>query len=267
MTTDKASVPKDPSKQPETQVTPDSQVILYDYDPTRSQSMPLKLFDRFKGYMQTDAYEGYGAVCRADELNSVGCMTHARRKRDEALEAQRSVDPYKQKSAMAASALRQIRALYRIEREIKQLPTEENLAVRLERAAPLLKEFRRWLDTNILIVPPRSTLGKAMNYLDKQWDKLTVYTMDGRLRIDYNLCENAVRPFVMGRKSWLFAASVEGANASASLHSILETAKANGHVPHSYIPHVLTRLPATQLLDESEALLPINVQPEKWLAA
>ena len=238
-------------------------MILYDYDPSRSQSVPMRLLDGFKGYLQTDAYEGYGQVCRENELISVGCMAHARRKFDEALKAQSSVDPNKQKSTLAAQALKQIQALYRIEREIKLLTIDEIKRVRQARSVPLLNELKTWLDTNIIIVPPRSTLGKAMNYLNKQWDKLTVYTTDGRLRIDNNLCENAVRPFVMGRKSWLFSNSVAGANASANLYSLVETAKANGHEPYGYIKQVLTELPAAKTLEDIEALLPFNLQPSE----
>ena len=245
---------------------PESPVILYDYDPTRSQSVPLRLLDGFSGYLQTDAYEGYGAVCRENQLISVGCMAHARRKFDEALKAQRNVDPNKQKSTLAASALKQIQALYKIERDIKHLNADEKVAIRQERAVPLFTELKAWLDTNIIVVPPRSTLGKAMNYLHRQWDKLTVYTTDGRLRIDNNLCENAVRPFVVGRKAWLFAASVDGAKASANLYSLVETAKANGHEPHSYIQHVLTKLPSAQSLEDIEALLPFNLKPEQCQA-
>jgi transposase len=246
---------------------PDSPVILYDYDPSRSQSVPMRLLDGFKGYLQTDAYEGYGQVCRENELISVGCMAHARRKFDEALKAQSSVDPNKQKSTLAAQALKQIQALYRIEREIKLLSSDEIKRARQARSVPLLNELKTWLDANIIVVPPRSTLGKAMNYLNKQWDKLTVYTTDGRLRIDNNLCENAVRPFVMGRKSWLFANSVAGANASANLYSLVETAKANGHEPYAYIKQVLTDLPAAQTLEDIEALLPFNLQPSESKAA
>ena len=242
---------------------PDTPVILYDYDPSRSQSVPMRLLDGFKGYLQTDAYEGYGQVCRENELISVGCMAHARRKFDEALKAQSSVDPNKQKSTLAAQALKQIQALYRIEREIKLLTIDEIKRVRQARSVPLLNELKTWLDTNIIIVPPRSTLGKAMNYLNKQWDKLTVYTTDGRLRIDNNLCENAVRPFVMGRKSWLFSNSVAGANAGANLYSLVETAKANGHEPYGYIKQVLTELPAAKTLEDIEALLPFNLQPSE----
>ena len=246
---------------------PDSPIILYDYDPSRSQSVPLRLLDGFRGYLQTDAYEGYGAVCRANKLTSVGCMAHARRKFDEALKAQSSVDPSKQKSTLAAMALKQIQALYRIEREIKLLTSDEIKHARQARSVPVLNELKAWLDANIIVVPPRSTLGKAMNYLNKQWDKLTVYTTDGRLRIDNNLCENAVRPFVMGRKFWLFANSVAGANASANLYSLVETAKANGHEPYAYIRQVLTELPAAKTLEEVETLLPFNLQSAEYKVA
>lgn len=103
-----------------------------------------------------------------------------------------------------------------------------------------------------------------MNYLNKQWDKLTVYTTDGRLRIDKNLCENTVRPFVMGRKSWLFSNSVAGANASANLYSLVETVKANGHEPYGYTKQVLTQLPAAKTLEDVEAFLPFILQPAAY---
>ena len=128
------------------------------------------------------------------------------------------------------------------------LSTEAKLQARQSRSIPVLNELREWLDINLLVVPPKSTLGKAMNYLNKQWDKLTVYTTDGRLRIDNNLTENAVRPFVIGRKAWLFANSVAGANASANLYSLVETAKANGHEPYAYIKKVLTELLAAKTI-------------------
>ena len=113
-----------------------------------------------------------------------------------------------------------------------------------------------------MVAPPRSTLGKAMNCLYKQWDKLNVFITDGRIRKDNNLWENAVRPFVMGRKARLFATSVDGAKVGANLYSLVEMAKANGHEPHSYIQHVLTKLPTAQSLVDIEALLPFNVQHE-----
>ena len=142
-------------------------------------------------------------MCRDNKLISIGCMTHARRKFDEALKAQGTVDPNRKKSTLAASALKMIQSLYRIERQIKNLSNEEKKAIRQERSQPILKELRSWLDKHVIVVSPKSTLGKAMNYMLKQWNKLIVYTTGGRLNIDNNLCENAVRSFVMGRKSWL----------------------------------------------------------------
>lgn len=219
---------------------PDSPVVLYHYDPSRSQEVPLRLLDGFSGYLQTDAYEGYGAVCRKNSLVSVGCMAHSRRKFDEALKAQSAVDPNRQKSTLAATAMKKIQTLYRIEREAKYLSDEQRLQVRQSRSVPVLKELRHWLDEHLFLVLKKSALGKAMHYLDRQWDKLTVYTTDGRFRIDNNLTENAIRPFVIGRKNWMFSTSVDGANASANLYSLVETAKANGLEPHAYLLKVLT---------------------------
>ena len=106
---------------------------------------------------------------------------------------------------------------------------------------------------------PKGLLGKALAYLDKNWNKLTVYVQDGRLNIDNNPAENAIRPFVIGRKNWLFSASVKGAKASANLYSLIETAKANGLEPYAYLQHISTPLPAAKSLEEIEALLPWNM--------
>ena len=124
---------------------------------------------------------------------------------------------------------------------------------------PLLDAFRTWLDQHIPVVPPRSALGKAINYANKQWPKLTVYAEDGRLRMDNNLTENAIRPFVIGRKNFLFCDSVAGAKSSASLYSLIETAKANGIEPYAYLKMIFTELPQANSLEEIEALLPIGV--------
>ncbi len=107
------------------------------------------------------------------------------------------------------------------------------------------------------IAPPRSALGKAMNYAHKQWPRLIVYVEDGRLRSDNNLTENAIRPFVIGRKNVLFCDTVAGANASANLYSLIETAKANGVEPYAYLRTVFAELPQATSVDEIEALLPV----------
>ena len=246
---------------------PDSPVVLYNYDPSRSQDVPLRLLDGFSGYLQTDAYEGYGAACRKNNLVSVGCLAHARRKFDEALKAQSAVDPNRQKSSLAATAIKKIQTLYRIEREAKQLSDDQRQQVRQSRSVPVLKELRHWLDEHLHLVPQKSALGKAMYYLDKQWDKLNVYTTDGRLRIDNNLTENAIRPFVIGRKAWMFSTSVDGANASANLYSLVETAKANGLEPYAYLHKVLTELPTAKTVEDIERLLPFNQADSQQVVA
>jgi len=122
--------------------------------------------------------------------------------------------------------------------------------------------FRTWLDQHIPVVPPRSALGKARNYANKQWPKLTTYTEDGRLRMDNNLTENAIRPFVIGRKNFLFCDSVAGAKSSANLYSLIETAKANGIEPFAYLKMIFTELPQANSLEEIEALLHVPADNE-----
>jgi hypothetical protein len=124
---------------------------------------------------------------------------------------------------------------------------------------PLLQTLRDWLDNTLHTTLPKGLLGKALAYLDKNWSRLTVYVEDGRLSIDNNLAENAIRPFVVGRKNWLFSASVAGAKASANLYSLIETAKANGLEPYVYLRHVFAHLPRATSVEDMEALLPWKV--------
>jgi len=255
---------KEPGKRAESQSylwvqrggPPDHPILLYDYDPSRSQRVPIRLLEGFSGYLLTDGYEAYGRVCAEYGLTPVGCWAHVRRKFDEAIKAQGLLRSQKRKASLAGVAMAKIQQLYRIERETKVLSAEERQRVRQERAIPLLADIRTWLDDHLPIVPPRSALGKAMNYAHKQWPKLIVYVEDGRLRIDNNLTENAIRPFVIGRKNFLFCDTVAGANASANLYSLIETAKANGIEPYGYLRTVFIELPQATSVDEIEALLP-----------
>jgi transposase len=116
------------------------------------------------------------------------------------------------------------------------------------------------LNASVGAVPPQSLTGKALGYLDKQWPKLVRYIEDGRLRIDTNLVENAIRPFVVGRKGWLFSDTVRGAEASANLYSLIETAKANGLEPYAYLRRVFQELPKAETLAEVELLLPHRIE-------
>ena len=236
---------------------PDHPILLYDYDPSRSQTVPIRLLEGFAGYLLTDGYEAYGKVCADYGLTAVGCWAHVRRKFDEAIKAQGLLGPGKRKASLAGTAMAMIQQLYRIERETKSLSPDERQRIRQERAIPLLRDIRTWLDEHLPIVPPRSALGKAMNYAHNQWPKLIVYVEDGRLRIDNNLTENTIRPFVIGRKNVLFCDTVAGANASANLYSLIETAKANGIEPYAYLRTVFTELPQATSVDKIEALLPV----------
>ena len=110
---------------------------------------------------------------------------------------------------------------------------------------------------------PGSTAGKALNYLHNEWDKLTCYLDDGRLEIDNNLAENAIRPFVEGRKNWLFSTSVAGVNASANLYSLIETTKANGLEPYAYLRYLFAERPGAETVEAIEALLSGNVDPKQ----
>lgn len=126
---------------------------------------------------------------------------------------------------------------------------------------PLLNEIKAWADMSLTQVAPTSLIGKALAYVGKQWATLTVYCEDGRLDIDNNAVERAIRPFVIGRNNWIFADTVNGAKASANLYSLIETAKLNSLEPYRYLNHVFTELPKAQTLADIEQLLPWAVDP------
>ena len=124
----------------------------------------------------------------------------------------------------------------------------------------MLDKLRAWCDVSLPQVPPQMATGKALFYLNEQRDKLIRYLDDGRLEIDNNLTENAIRPFVVGRKNWLFCNSVRGVVASANLYSIIETAKANGLEPYNYLRQVFTKLPTAETVDDIQARLPCKTE-------
>lgn len=237
---------------------PDQPILLFDYDSSRSGSVPIRLLEGFRGYLQTDGYDGYQAVIQAQNLIGVGCFAHARRKFHDAFKAQPQPDP----DSLAGQALARIRALYRIEKTIKNATPDERYRVRQAQSLPLLDQLRDWLDQARPQVPPGSLIGKALHYLHEQWPRLIRYCLDGRLDIDNNACERTIRPFVTGRKNWLFSDTVRGANASANLYSLVETAKANGLEPYYYLRYIFTELPKADSGQALEALLPQNLSPE-----
>ncbi|WP_417545279.1 IS66 family transposase [Marinobacter sp.] len=192
-------------------------------------------------------------VVRTNQLTHVGCWAHARRK---FVEAQK-VQP-KGKVGRADQALSLIRNLYAVEKKAKQVTAEERLTLRETQSRPIIKKLEAWLTKSLNQVPPKTAIGKALIYLNRQWPKLTVFLTDGRIPLDNNPAENAIRPFVIGRKNWLFSQTPKGAHASAKLYSLIETARANGIEPYSYLVEVLTKLPSSKTDDELDRLLPWN---------
>ena len=221
--------------------------------------MPLRLLGQYKGILQTDGYEGYAAAVANNDLTHVGCLAHARRKFDEAVKAQ--VKNKTGRGGLAKQGLALIQRIYRVERKAheRELDPGQRKRLRDEKAEPIWDELRMWLDKSLSQVPPGTLTGKALHYLDKQWPRLIRYLDDGRVQVDNNLCENAIRPFVIGRKAWLFSDTPKGADASARLYSLIETAKANDIEPYAYLRHVFTELPKATTVEDIEALLPWNI--------
>jgi len=166
----------------------------------------------------------------------------------------------KGKRGLADEAVALIGKLYGVEREFRLANDEARQAARQSRSVPVLAELQVWLQKNQPLVTPKSALGTAMAYMGHLWSRLTRYTERGDLPIDNNRCENAIRPFVMGRKAWLFSDTPAGAHASAVIYSLVQTAKANGLEPYAWLRRVLRELPAAKTVDAVEALLPWNVR-------
>ena len=239
---------------------PGQQSVLFEYDPSRAGVVPIRLLDGFTdGYLQSDGYAGYNAVCKKNKLTSLGCWDHARRKY---VEAQTSQPKNKTKVTKADMALSYINKLYSIEREIKGLSVEEIHGLRQQKSLPILNKLKKWLDNNRGRVTKDSLTGKAMTYLHNQWEKLIVYCTDGRLRMSNILAENAIRPFAVGRRAWLFCDTPAGAHASAVHYSLIETAKINGLEPYKYLNAVLKALPYADTVEKIEALLPWNFKAQ-----
>jgi hypothetical protein len=236
---------------------PDKPVILFNYEPTRSGAIAWRLAEDFKGYLQSDGYSGYDAVGRREDIVHIGCLAHARRFFDEALKAQKATG----RGGLAAQGLRQIQKIYRVEKIAREanMNAEARKKLRDEKARPVWDELRKWLDHVRGHAPPSTKVGEALTYLDNQWSSLVRVLEDGRLEVDNNLCENAIRPFVLGRKAWLFSDTPAGAEASARLYGLIETAKASGLEPYAYLARVFADLPKATTLTQIEALLPWNV--------
>ena len=194
--------------------------------------MAAEIIGDYQGYVQTDGYDGYERPCAQSGIVHVGCWAHVRRAFKEAADALGKVSS---RAGAALQALGFIAKLYRAESQLSKCRTENPerfVAARRAQVQPVLDTFRGWLQDKRDQVLPGSALGKAVAFALGEWPKLIRYLEHPQLTPDNNACEQAIRPFVVGRKNWLFSGSPRGADASAILYSLIETAKANRREPY-----------------------------------
>lgn len=241
--------------------SPGNPGILYHYAPSRSSAVAKALLGDYEGVVQTDGYGGYDFLDQHPKIVHAGCLAHVRRKFDE---ARKGLGKAATKTGSADVALSYIGKIYRIEAEArrKKMTDEQLLAERRDKARPIFAEFFAWLSKKTFQVVPKSLMGIAVNYALGQWDKLLVYLDHADMSPDNNYAENAIRPFVVGRKNWLFSGTQEGAQASALLYSLIETAKANALEPYKYLRYLFEKLPFAATTEEYSALLPMNLKAE-----
>lgn len=232
-------------------------LVLYQYHPTRSRDVPHQFLDGFKGYLQTDGYQGYALSGNREGIVHVGCFAHARRYFFDAAQLNK-------KDSRAHRGLEYIRSLYEIEHRLRsETPDPDRFVLRRKKEAQIvLDRFHDWLVQNGTQVVPSSRTGQAIAYTVKEWDKLVRYLEADFLTPDNNEIERAIRPFVVGRKNWLFSNTPRGAHASAAMYSLVESAKANRIEPYCYLRFLFTRLPGMTGRENLQSLLPCYVTPE-----
>jgi len=230
--------------------------VLFEYQPTRSGQHARRFLEGFSGYLQTDGYSGYNAV---PDVIHCGCWAHLQRKFEEAIP--KGADT---KTSKAAIGYDYCNRLFAMDKKWEELSAERRYEERLKNMKPLLDEFWEWVQQ--LNPLPNSNLGKAITYALNQKESLNRFLLDGRIELSNNRAENAIRPYVTGRKNWLFADTTRGAKASAIVYSMIETAKANQLNPYMYLVHLLTNLPSLkELTHESLApYLPWSPELPSW---
>ncbi|NLI76513.1 MAG: IS66 family transposase [Candidatus Riflebacteria bacterium] len=240
---------------------PDRPGVVFRYEPSREGRIPEELLRGYRGFLQTDGYIGYEAVGEREGIRHLGCWAHARRKFVEVVKGTKGAA----KGSVAQEVIDLIGNLYAIESAADHqcLSPESRALLRQTEAGPILEDLKRRLDQYAKTTPPRSLLGKAITYTLNQWPRLTVYLENGYLRPDNNWAENAIRPFAIDRKNWLFCGSPRGATGSAALYSLIETAKANNLEPYAYLRCLFKALPTATSDDELRALLPQNIDRKR----
>lgn len=221
-------------------------IILYDYQPSRSGDNAVSYLKDFKGYVHSDGYSGYNKL---DGIIRCGCWAHLRRKFVEAIPDKKTADAPRTSAEIGRDYCNQ---LFKAEENLKYLTPKERFCKRLELEKPILEAFWCWLES--LNVLKDSALGKAVTYAMNQRPFMENYLLDGRCSLSNNAAENAIRPFTVGRKNWLFADTPKGASASAAVYSLIETAKANGLNVFAYLQHLLLYMPDTDWQNHPEEL-------------
>jgi transposase len=237
-------------------------IRLFSYAPSRSTAVAMTLYAgiRAGAVLMSDGYDVYDKIAQAHGLVHLGCWTHCRRYFHEALQAlpktQRGPDQ------LAARFIALIGKLYQVEDQARRdgVNADERHHRRQRDSVPVLADIETLLLANIHAVLPKSLLGQALHYLSSQWRKLSRYVQDGRYSIDNNAQENAIRPFCVGRRNWLFADTVAGATASANLYSLLQTCQVNGIDGYRYLRALLTALPKATTADDYAALMPWRIE-------
>ena len=213
-------------------------VVLYDYKETRKQEHPREFLKGFSGYLHTDGYQVYHIL--PPGIVVVGCWAHVRRKWENLL---KTIPKEKREGSNAARGMAYLSDLFMLEREFADLSPQERYQARLEKSKPIQEAFFTW--ARGLGALPKSPIGEVVGYMLSQRKYLENLFLDGRLEFSNNRAERSVKPFVLGRKNWLFACAPAGARASSVLYSIIETAKENGLHPRRYLEHLFKTLPGS----------------------
>ena len=234
-------------------------IVLYEYQPTRKAEHAEAFLKGFSGWLHADGYQGYHKL--PENIRVVGCWAHARRKFDEALQ---TLPKEMQRDAPAVIGECYCPRLFKLEQAFAELTPEERYEKRLEQEKPVLDALLSWANEMQAKTALKSALGRAIHYLLEQWPYLTRYLEDGRLELSNNRAERSIKPFVMGRKNWLFANTPGGAQASAVIYSLIETAKENALDPYRYLLWVLQNAPQLSETDAAwaEQFTPANAPQE-----
>ncbi|HLF66675.1 MAG TPA: IS66 family transposase, partial [Gammaproteobacteria bacterium] len=234
---------------------PDRSVVLYDYNHEAHKQFVDNWFEGYQGTVHMDADPFFELFTRDPDVHPSFCNAHARRKFE-------AVKKQAKKQGLAHEALRFYKQLYRIEHQAKQeqLSAQARYALRQKESKPIMAHFKAWLDANYPFALPQSPLGKAFRYTLDHWEGLSRFLDDGRLEIDNNLTEQAIKPFVIARKNFLFSDSMAGADALCMHFSLIRTALAHKLSPYEYYVAVLKQIPHCETVEDYEKLLPWNIQ-------